>query len=131
MTDPLRIVCIRLTDEAPYTKRWLQSEGKPDTHYPVILGLTRKVTPFEEVELASKGFQVLKEPPWGRDWVVTFTNVEYLRKHIKDVEDKLAAAVNGAALTAEFAAVEDQKIKDLAEEINSLLKQADAQEERA
>lgn len=130
MTEPLRIVAIRLSAEASYTTRWIETNGQPDDTYPVMLGLTRSVNKFEEHELSERGFVVLADPPWGRQWVMALTTVDYIRQHVKDLEDKFDAAVESAAVTAEFADAEDRRVKELANEINELLRTANAEEKK-
>jgi hypothetical protein len=107
LDGPLRMISIRLPDEAKKTYRVL-NEGNPDL-YPVIVGFSRPVNDYERLEL--KDFGVIRGDS-DRMWaLIEDTTIEAIRDHIDEYNAELDAAVERARRIRQDAEAEDGRIK--------------------
>jgi hypothetical protein len=105
--DPLRMISIRLPEEANKTYRVL-NDGDPDL-YPVDVGFSRPVNEYER--LALKDFGVISGDS-DRMWaLIRDTTIEAIRDHIDEYNAELDAAVEKARQMRQDAEAEDERIK--------------------
>ena len=107
LDDPLRMISIRLPEEAMKTYRVL-NDGDPDL-YPVVVGFSRPVNDYERLEL--KDFGVIRGDS-DRMWaLIKDTTIEAIRDHIDEYNAEIDAAVEKAHQRRQDAEAEDERIK--------------------
>jgi hypothetical protein len=106
LDDPLRMISIRLPEEAKKSHRVLNN-GNPDL-YPVVVGFSRPVNEYER--LALKDFGVISGDS-DRMWaLIEDTTIEAIRDHLDEYNAELDAAVEKARHMREDAEAEDERI---------------------
>ncbi|MCH9735207.1 MAG: hypothetical protein K0U78_11755 [Actinomycetia bacterium] len=107
LDEPLRMISIRLPEEAKKTYRML-NDGNPDL-YPVVIGFSRPVNEYEC--LALKDFGVISGDS-DRMWaLIEDTTIEAIRDHIDEYNAELDAAVEKARQIRQEAEEEDERIR--------------------
>jgi hypothetical protein len=115
----LSIVLVELCDESMKSHRAL-NDGNPDL-YPVIVYFSRHIDEYERQELAD--FGISREDNDRMCALIKHTTLEQIRDRLDEYNQVLASAVARARESREAAEAEDSRLKALAAQINTTLRQ--------
>jgi hypothetical protein len=112
--EQLFVIHVALCEESRKTFRVL-NDRNPDL-YPVLVYFNRHIDEFERKELAD--FGIVREDGDGMCALIDDTTLEQIRDRLAELNKVLASAVERARQAREEAAAEDQRLTDLAAELN-------------
>ena len=107
LEEPLRIISVDLPIEA-YKRHRTLNGGNPDL-YPVIVGFSRPVNPYER--LALRDFGVIGEDDNDNRALIEDTTLEAIADHLDEYNAELDAAVETARQMREEVEAEDARLR--------------------